>query len=443
MPQENYSAKSMSLTTPLPDCIAPSIPASLKATANSSSQITLSWAASTDNVGVTGYKVFRNGTLIATVTTGTSYSDTGLAASTTYSYMVSSCDAAGNSSGKSTDVTVITPPGPVPPDSVVQGFAAAAGVTGGAGGKSIIVTNLNTNGPGSLRQAVMFTSGPRIVTFKPGLSGTIHVGTGGGDYMYTNSGDLTVDGAGANITLGGDPALSNKGGEPWMIFTSTGKAVSNIIIKNLTFANQRAETHSITIYHASNKIWIDHCTFHNTSTGFAGQGLAVYNPTGETGIDNVTISWNRFEAPNRKSMLLGNGLQTAKFNTRISVHHNFMTGVSERNPRVTGDIVHIWNNYVYNCGIGVAASSHADVLVQNNIYENVGTAYTPSYYNASSGLGEGPADSLTASGNWIIGSSVTTVVGTFPMSKINYSYTLEKADSALKQKIMQRAGANR
>ncbi|KKT28966.1 MAG: hypothetical protein UW15_C0023G0007, partial [Parcubacteria group bacterium GW2011_GWC1_44_10] len=68
------------------DTTPPSVPTNLTATAISSSQINLSWTASTDNVGVAGYKVFRGGVQIATVTTGTSYSNTGLTAATTYSY---------------------------------------------------------------------------------------------------------------------------------------------------------------------------------------------------------------------------------------------------------------------------------------------------------------------------------------------------------------------
>ena len=55
----------------------------------------LSWTASTDNVGVTGYEVYRGTTLIKTVT-GTSTSDTTVAAGTTYGYTVKAKDAAGN-----------------------------------------------------------------------------------------------------------------------------------------------------------------------------------------------------------------------------------------------------------------------------------------------------------------------------------------------------------
>jgi chitodextrinase len=97
------------------DTTPPSAPTNLTATAASSSQINLSWTASTDNVGVTGYRVERcqgggcsNFAQIATPT-GTSYSDSGLQASTTYSYRVRATDAAGNLSGYSNTATATTP----------------------------------------------------------------------------------------------------------------------------------------------------------------------------------------------------------------------------------------------------------------------------------------------------------------------------------------------
>ncbi|WP_224366383.1 fibronectin type III domain-containing protein [Hyalangium versicolor] len=89
------------------DTTAPSTPSNLAATAASSSQINLSWTGSTDNVGVTGYIVYRNGTQVGTPT-GTSYSDTGLTASTAYSYTVKARDAAGNLSAASNTATATT-----------------------------------------------------------------------------------------------------------------------------------------------------------------------------------------------------------------------------------------------------------------------------------------------------------------------------------------------
>ena len=89
------------------DTQAPSVPANLKAQAVSSSQINLTWNASTDNVGVTGYRIYRSSTQIGTAT-GTTYSSTGLSASTAYSYTVSAYDAAGNASAQSAAASTTT-----------------------------------------------------------------------------------------------------------------------------------------------------------------------------------------------------------------------------------------------------------------------------------------------------------------------------------------------
>ena len=78
-----------------PDGQAPSTPGGLTATPTSATTIGLSWSASTDNVGVAGYRILRNGTPVTT-TASTSFSDTGLQPSTTYTYQVIATDAAGN-----------------------------------------------------------------------------------------------------------------------------------------------------------------------------------------------------------------------------------------------------------------------------------------------------------------------------------------------------------
>jgi hypothetical protein len=71
------------------DTQAPSQPGNLSGTAVSSSRVDLSWNASSDNVGVTGYRVYRNESSTPLASLGgstTSYSDTTVAASTTYTY---------------------------------------------------------------------------------------------------------------------------------------------------------------------------------------------------------------------------------------------------------------------------------------------------------------------------------------------------------------------
>ncbi|MFF4542523.1 glycoside hydrolase family 6 protein [Streptomyces aureus] len=89
------------------DTQAPTVPGGLTVGSTTSSSAALSWTASTDNTAVTGYDVYRDGTKVGSAT-GTSYTDSGLAASTTYSYTVKAKDAAGNVSAASTAVSATT-----------------------------------------------------------------------------------------------------------------------------------------------------------------------------------------------------------------------------------------------------------------------------------------------------------------------------------------------
>ncbi|MCY0927948.1 cellulase family glycosylhydrolase [Streptomyces sp. H27-H1] len=94
------------------DTTAPTVPAGLSATARTANSVSLSWTASSDNVAVTGYDVYRGTVKVnATVVTGTTYTNTGLAPSTAYSYTVRARDAAGNMSAPSAALTVTTEAG--------------------------------------------------------------------------------------------------------------------------------------------------------------------------------------------------------------------------------------------------------------------------------------------------------------------------------------------
>lgn len=93
------------------DTEAPTAPTSLSASNVTETSFTLSWNASTDNIGVTGYDIYQDGSFLAS-TSNTSYDVTGLSASTTYAYYVKAKDAAGNVSAASNtlEVTTDTPP---------------------------------------------------------------------------------------------------------------------------------------------------------------------------------------------------------------------------------------------------------------------------------------------------------------------------------------------
>ena len=114
-----------------PDCGAadttpPSAPTGLTATAQSDTQIDLSWNAATDNLGVTNYLIERcqgagcSDFTQFTTTLGTTYSNPGLTANTSYSYRVRAMDAAANRGGYSNIATTTTPNSPPPPTTVIR-----------------------------------------------------------------------------------------------------------------------------------------------------------------------------------------------------------------------------------------------------------------------------------------------------------------------------------
>ena len=101
---EDYS---VNIITGTSDTQAPTAPTALTSSGTTATATNLSWTASTDNVGVTGYDVYQGATLKATVT-ATTYSVTGLTASTAYTFSVKAKDAAGNISAASNIVNVTT-----------------------------------------------------------------------------------------------------------------------------------------------------------------------------------------------------------------------------------------------------------------------------------------------------------------------------------------------
>ena len=113
------------------DTAPPSVPTGLGATAVSSTQVNLAWTGSSDNTGVTGYDIYRNGTLLTTTSgTGTTYSDTSATAAKLYSYTVDARDGAGNvSSQSSPPATVTTPSGPSGPALVQVAGSSTTTVT--------------------------------------------------------------------------------------------------------------------------------------------------------------------------------------------------------------------------------------------------------------------------------------------------------------------------
>jgi chitodextrinase len=156
------------------DTTPPTAPSGLSATAAGSAQINLAWTASTDNVGVTGYRVERcqgagcsNFAQVA-APAGTSFNDTGLAANTTYRYRVRAADAAGNLGGYSAIASATTQEGGTTPSGLVAAYAfdeGAGSSTADATGKGHTGTLTSTNwAAGRFGNALSFNGSSSLVT---------------------------------------------------------------------------------------------------------------------------------------------------------------------------------------------------------------------------------------------------------------------------------------
>ena len=117
------SAVTVAVSNEPSDSQPPTKPTGLTAKAVSSSQVNLTWNPSTDNVGVVGYNIIRNGSKISAVT-NTSFGDGTVVPSSAYTYKVSAIDAEGNTSDQSDPVAVSTP---LPPKTIT--FKPAADAT--------------------------------------------------------------------------------------------------------------------------------------------------------------------------------------------------------------------------------------------------------------------------------------------------------------------------
>lgn len=134
----DVSNTNFTITAGSTDAVAPTAP-TLSASGTAQTTTNLSWSGATDNVAVTGYDVYRNGALIGSTTTATTYAVTGLTASTSYTFNVRAKDAAGNVSANSNTVSVTTLA--VPTDTT-----APTAPTLSASGTTQTTTNLSWSG---------------------------------------------------------------------------------------------------------------------------------------------------------------------------------------------------------------------------------------------------------------------------------------------------------
>jgi fibronectin type 3 domain-containing protein len=189
----------------IPDTAAPTTPLSLHASAPSGIEVDLSWTASTDDVGVTGYDVFRDGALLAAIGAAPAFADTTVSPHTSYYYQVRARDAAGNASAESSLVTLVTPA--VFTDDFESGdLSRWPGVSGLTVQQEVVA-----NG----------TSAARAISSGTGASAYRQLVSGQSDLYYRLRFDVVSQGA--NSVNLARVRTSTGGAVTTMLVTSTGK----------------------------------------------------------------------------------------------------------------------------------------------------------------------------------------------------------------------------
>src|SRR5262245_9361981 len=273
-----------------------------------------------------------------------------------------------------------------------------AGTTGGGSASAVTVTS------GSALVAAMKASGAAVIRVQGMLSFT---------GMQDVASNKTIIGVGSGSGIQGGGGFDIDG-------------ASNVIIQNLNLRGGSDDL--INVQDGSTRVWIDHNNFFDSADG----ALDI-----KRGSDFITVSWNKVQNHD-KSFLLGhsddNGSQD-RGHLRVSYHHNWFAGSTQRHPRVRfGNPVHVYNNYYQGVtSYGVASTMEAGVLVEGNYFENTNRA-------CDLGQGDSPAGRLVQRGNTFVNSGACAATGSVPNP--SYGYSLESA-SAARTSVINGAGVGR
>ena len=185
------------------DTTPPTTPTNLTASETTSSSTKLSWTASTDNTGIAGYEIYKDGTLIDTVS-ASHYTVTGLSASTTYAFTVKAKNAAGNTSTSSNSVSITT--SAIIIENVV--FDSLSGATYNSGTNTLSSSSENTGGLRTTAISGDFEvfsentiSSASVIALKSSTSGSYTWAGGSGlsflisSFFYNNQLSVSINGS--------------------------------------------------------------------------------------------------------------------------------------------------------------------------------------------------------------------------------------------------------
>ena len=334
------------------DTQSPTTPTNLSSSNITQNTVNLSWTASTDNVSVSGYRVYRNGSLVAS-TANTSFGVTGLSSGMTYTFTVSAFDAAGNTSATSNSVSVTTTAAPTTGNA--SELFISEYVEGSSNNKAIEIANFTGTTVDlsnySLKKA---TNGSGSWSSTLSLNGQL---ADGEVYVIVNSSATTSLKNKANLT--NTTVLSFNGNDAVSLFKGTtaldiiGNPSSSAVFgQNVTLQRKSSVTSPRTSYLASE--W----TILNQDA-YSGLGSHVMN-----GVSNPTTDTSAPSSPS--------GMSVSSITQSSAV---LSWNAASDNIGVTG-------YDVYN-GTNKVATVTSTNLVLNNLSSNTSYAYYVKAFDAA------------------------------------------------------------
>lgn len=237
---------------------------------------------------------------------------------------------------------------------------------GGRGGKVIFVTNLNDSGPGSLREGLE-TPGPRTILFR--VSGIIYLKS---QLILGDSEDAEAAEALSFVTIAGQSAPGGGITVADRVFRVRG--AHDVIVRHVRFRN--SDNDAISAVQGARRIVIDHCSF---SWG-TDENVDFYRRAREITVQNCINAeclerGGHDKGSHSKGFLIGRGAH------QISLHHNFISGNTTRNPQLVGNnrpdryqdgerfpVFDFRNNILYNCRRWTLIRIGAQANVVGNVF---------------------------------------------------------------------------
>jgi pectate lyase len=286
--------------------------------------------------------------------------------------------------------TGASPVGAAVPTAQADGFASVNalgqnGTTGGVAGPTVTVTTA----------AALADYAGRNTPYTILVSGTITF-----DDMITVVANKSIIGVGSTATISG-------GG---LQLGSTTRPGNNVIIRNLRFVN--ASDDSISVTNSAHHVWIDH---NELSNGFDGLLDIKRKST------FVTVSWNHFHHHSKATLVGHSDTFTGDVGfLKVTYHHNFFDGTTQRHPRVRfGDPVHVYNNFYRDNGLyAIASTENAGVLAEANYFRNVAHPIYVGYDKSGPGR-------VVERGNIYDASGAPQTAGTVIEPRTFYAYSLD------------------